>query len=118
VEANRAVVEQSLAEYRQNVLAAVREVEDALISEQKIRAHIGALKNQLQETRKALDEARNRYINGLNDYLPVLTQLLSVQGLESDLIQRQEDLLAARVSLYRAIGGTWTGELFEPAKTN
>jgi NodT family efflux transporter outer membrane factor (OMF) lipoprotein len=118
VEANQAVVEQSLAEYRQTVLTAVREVEEALISEQKIREHIGALKNQLQATRNALDEARARYINGLNDYLPVLTHLLSVQGLESDLIQRQEDLLVARVSLYRAIGGTWTDELLEPPKTN
>ncbi|MGB6972405.1 MAG: efflux transporter outer membrane subunit [Desulfobulbales bacterium] len=104
VEINLAAVQQQLAEYRQIVLSAVREVEDALISETKIREHIAALENQLQAGQNALSEAGTRYVNGLNDYLPVLTQLLSVQNLENDLIQRHEDLLVARISLYRAIG--------------
>ena len=118
VDVNRAAVEQQLAEYRQTVISAVREVEDALISETKIREHIAALENQLQAGQNALTEARTRYINGLNDYLPVLTQLLSVQNLEIDLIRRHEDLLVARISLYRAIGGTWTDDLTPPARNN
>jgi len=118
VNVNEAAVQQNLAEYRQIVLSAVREVEDALISETKIREHVGALNNQLQAARNALNEARSRYVNGLNDYLPVLTQLLSVHGLESDLIERQADLLIVRVSLYRAIGGSWADELSPPVKTN
>ena len=118
VEVNQAAVEQQLAEYRQVVLSAVREVEDALISETKIREHIAALENQLQAGQNALTEARTRYINGLNDYLPVLTQLLSVQNLENDLIQRHEDLLVARISLYRAIGGSWVDDLIPPARNN
>ena len=109
-------MQQQLAEYRQLVLTAVREVEDALIRETKIREHIGALESQLESARSALNEAGTRYLNGLNDYLPVLTQILSVHGLESDLIQRQADLLTARVSLYRAIGGSWADELSPPVK--
>jgi multidrug efflux system outer membrane protein len=111
VDIKQAEVQLQLAEYRQLVLSAVREVEDALIRETKIREHIGAVKNQLGAARNALKEAGTRYLNGLNDYLPVLTQILAVQGLESDLIQRQADLLVARVSLYRAIGGSWADEL-------
>jgi outer membrane protein TolC len=84
----------------------------------KIREHIAALESQLQAAQNALTEARTRYINGLNDYLPVLTQLLSVQNLENDLIQRHEDLLVARVSLYRAIGGSWVDDLVPPAPNN
>jgi len=118
VEINRAVVQQQLADYRQTVMTAVREVEDALISETKIKAHIKALENQLQAGESGLTEARTRYVNGLNDYLPVLTQLLSVQNLESDLIRRQEDLLVARISLYRALGGTWVENLAPQAKAN
>ena len=118
VDIRQAEVQQQLAEYRQLVLSAVREVEDALIRETKIREHIGAVKNQLEAAKSALKEAGTRYLNGLNDYLPVLTQILSVQGLESDLIQRQADLLIARVSLYRAIGGSWADELSSPEKTN
>ncbi|MGB6288913.1 MAG: efflux transporter outer membrane subunit [Desulfobulbales bacterium] len=118
VEINLAAVQQQLAEYRQIVLSAVREVEDALISETKIREHIAALENQLQAGQNALSEAGTRYVNGLNDYLPVLTQLLSVQNLENDLIQRHEDLLVARISLYRAIGGSWVDDLTPPAQNN
>ncbi|MBW2556742.1 MAG: TolC family protein, partial [Deltaproteobacteria bacterium] len=61
--------------------------------------------------RKALEEAGVRYRNGLNDYLPVLTQLLAVQRLERDLIRQRANLLNARISLYRALGGTWTESL-------
>jgi outer membrane protein TolC len=53
-------------------------------------------------------------LKGLNDYLPVLTQLLSVQNLERDVIERRAELLVARVSLYRALGGSWMDEL-EPS---
>jgi outer membrane protein TolC len=118
VEINRAAVQQQLAEYRQVVLTAVREVEDALISETKIREHIAALESQLQAAQNALTEAGTRYVNGLNDYLPVLTQLLSVQNLEIDLIRRHEDLLVARIDLYRAIGGSWVDDLTPPAQNN
>ena len=118
VEINRAAVQQQLAEYRQVVLTAVREVEDSLISETKIREHIAALESQLQAAQNALTEAGTRYVNGLNDYLPVLTQLLSVQNLEIDLIRRHEDLLVARIDLYRAIGGSWVDDLTPPAQNN
>ena len=118
VDINEAAVQQQLAEYRQLVLSAVREVEDALISETKIREHVVATENQLQAGKNALKEAGTRYLNGLNDYLPVLTQLLSVQSLENDLIRRHEDLLVARISLYRAIGGSWTDELSPPVNNN
>ena len=118
VDINEAAVQQQLAEYRQLVLSAVREVEDALIGETKIREHVVASENQLQAGKNALKEAGTRYLNGLNDYLPVLTQLLSVQSLENDLIRRHEDLLVARISLYRAIGGSWTDELSPPVNNN
>ena len=118
VDINEAAVQQQLAEYRQLVLSAVREVEDALISETKIREHVVATENQLQAGKNALKEAGSRYLKGLNDYLPVLTQLLSVQSLENDLIRRHEDLLVARISLYRAIGGSWTDELSPPVNNN
>lgn len=107
----RAVVAERLAAYHGLVLNAVREVEDALMDEAKLREHIAALGSQLDASRNALSEARSRYRSGLSDYLPVLTQLLSVQGLERTLIQRKTDLLVARVNLYRALGGDWTAEL-------
>ncbi len=106
-----AVVAEDLAFYRGTILAAMREVEDALVSEEKLRRHLSGLAAQLEAARLALNEARSRYRSGLDDYLPVLTQLLSVQNLERTQIQRQADLLVARVDLYRALGGDWAGQL-------
>lgn len=107
-------VKERLARYRSTVLAAVLEVEESLTREAKISEHIRWAERQLKAAKSALSEARFRYTNGLNDYLPVLTQLLSVQNLEIDLIARREDLLIARVNLYRAIGGSWPSDLLPP----
>ena len=118
-EVNRtmAVADENLATYRQTVLTAIKEVEDALINESKQREHIKALEKETDTAKKALMEAGNRYRNGLTDYLPVLTQLLTFQGLERDLIQQKTKLLISRVNLYRALGGTWT-ESLQPGVEN
>lgn len=107
VDRTKAVVDEKLSALRRTVLTAIKEVEDALVSEKKQLQHIEALERQISAARKALNEARERYRKGMNDYLPVLTQLLTVQGLERDTIQRKAELLNYRVSLYRALGGSW-----------
>ena len=111
VDRSLAVVDEKVSAYRQTVLTAIKEVEDALVNETKQREHINGLEKVTATARKALKEAGNRYRKGLNDYLPVLTQLLTVQGLERELIQKHANLLGARISLYRALGGTWTESL-------
>jgi len=111
VDRSLAVVDEKVSAYRRTVLTAIKAVEDALVTESKQREHIKGLEKVTAAARKALKEAGNRYRKGLNDYLPVLTQLLKVQDLERNLIQQQANLLGARISLYRALGGTWTESL-------
>lgn len=111
VDRRRAIVDEKLSAYREQVITAIKEVEDALINEQKQQDHIAALELQLEAAQNALNEAKERYLKGLEQYLPVLTQLLSIQGLEQDMIQRKTELVLYRISLYRALGGTWTKDL-------
>jgi outer membrane protein TolC len=111
VDRRQALADENLSAYRQAVLTAIKEVEDALVSEVKQREYIKALENVLVTARRALEEAGIRYRNGLTDYLPVLTQLLAVQNLERNLIRQRASLLNARISLYRSLGGTWTDSL-------
>jgi multidrug efflux system outer membrane protein len=118
VDRTRAVADEKLSAYRRTVLTAIKEVEDALISEEKQRQHIDALDRQIIAARNALNEARERYRKGMNDYLPVLTQLLAVQGLERDIIQQKTQLLSYRVSLYRALGGAWANNMNEEGLLN
>lgn len=100
-----AVVRERLATYRQTVLTAIREVEDALVQERRHGEHIEILIRQIDHASKALQQAGQRYRKGIIDYLPVLTQLSTVQRLERDLLRRRLERLLARVSLYRALGG-------------
>jgi outer membrane protein, multidrug efflux system len=118
VDRTRAVVDQKLAVYRDTVLKAVKEVEDALVSEEKQQAHIQGLQQVIDTARNALKEAGLRYRNGISDYLPVLTQLLSLQSLENSLILRQESRMATRIALHRALGGAWPSGLSAPDETS
>ena len=114
VDSATATVNEQLSLYHQAVLNGVKEVEEALVREEKTREYIQRAEQQLEAAKIALEEARSRYLNGLSDYLPVLTQLLSVQNLEKDLVSRRAELLTARIALYRALGGTWTDTLQKP----
>jgi NodT family efflux transporter outer membrane factor (OMF) lipoprotein len=113
VDRTRALADEDLSAYRLTVLTAIKEVEDALVGEAKRQAHLEALKQQRDAADRALKEAGERYRNGIQDYLPVLTQLLAVQGLDRDLIRQETLLRIERVGLYRALGGSWTDDLTE-----
>ena len=114
----RAVVDERLATYRATVVNAIKEVEDALVSEQKQREYIVALDRNLELSRKSYEEAVNRYRNGLIAYLPVLVELVSLQNLERDRVEAQYNLLRYRINLYRALGGSWPNELQTPPFEN
>jgi len=115
VERTRGVVQERLAVYQRTVLTAFKEVEDALVRERQQRKHLVALDRQIDVASNTLREARKRYGQGLNDYLPVLTALATVQQLERDRLGAQRDLVLFRISLYRALGGSWTNRLEPPA---
>lgn len=107
VERVAAVLSERIARYREVVLLAVGEVEDALTRERHNQDRLDAMTIQLDHARNTLSEAENRYRKGLNDYLPVLAALESVQRLERSLVLARYDLLLNRVALCRALGGQW-----------
>ena len=110
----RAVVDERLAGYKQTVLNAIKEVEDALVSEEKQSAFIFSLDERLEAAERSYEESINRYRNGLIEYTTVLIQLNTLQNLERDRVAAQYDLLQYRINLYRALGGTWPNELTYP----
>ncbi len=107
----RAIVEERLNRYTQVYLNALLEVENALTQEMRQGELLQALQKQTGHAKRSLQEARARYLNGLNDYLPVLTALQTVQRLERRLVSERRRQLTFRANLYRALGGRWTESL-------
>jgi outer membrane protein TolC len=114
IDRRKAIVEELLATYGQLVLQALVEVENAIVQERHQRDHIASVEEQLVIARDTLREARNRYAEGLSDFLPVLNALVSLEQIEQSLLQAKRQLLSYRIQLYRALGGSWTTTL-EPA---
>lgn len=108
VDRNRAVLEELVSAYGQATLIALGEVEDALVQERRQAEHVDRVQAQLALAQQAHDEARTRYVNGLSSYLEVLTTQRSLQQAEQALLQARRQLLAFRVQLHRALGGTWS----------
>ncbi|MFW6336106.1 MAG: TolC family protein, partial [Phycisphaeraceae bacterium] len=106
-EVNRAeaVTRQRVAEYGQSVLTAFREVEDALAAEQFDAQRIDRLEEQLRLSRQTLEQLRTQYLNGVTDYIAVLTALTQQQRLQRDLVASRLARLDSRIELYRALAG-------------
>jgi NodT family efflux transporter outer membrane factor (OMF) lipoprotein len=111
VDKARAAVDEKLGAYKSTVYTAFKEVEDALAEEKWQKEYLDALSAQLEASRVSLREAVSRYAQGLDDYLPVLSALMSVQELEVTMATERTNLMLYRVALYRALGGTWTDSL-------
>jgi len=107
----RGALRERLSVYGSAVVKAFGEVEDALVREKYQREFIEQLGGQLDVSRRTLDLAQDRYVQGLNDYLPVLTALAAVQRSELSVITARRQLISYRIQLCRALGGSWTETL-------
>jgi outer membrane protein TolC len=111
VERTEAVQRERLYDYGQAILTAFREVEDALVREQKQRERIESINKQVELAERAYNQLRVQYLNGAINYLDVLTALSEVQQLQRDQLAASLDLLSFRISLYRALSGSVNTEV-------
>lgn len=109
-----ASAERSLHSYGQTVLDALREVEDALVRERRRAEFLGGLAAQLGLSQKILDQSRQHYLKGAMTYLHVLAALRSHQSLQRQVLSARLDLIRNRITLYRALGGSWALERKAP----
>jgi len=100
-----ALTDSSFIEYKDTVLTALKEVENALTKDIYQKKYLEEIKVQHEYASKTLTQAAQRYQKGVTDYLPVLSALTSKQDLERSIITVEENLLLNRVDLYQALGG-------------
>jgi multidrug efflux system outer membrane protein len=110
VQAAEAVQQQSLFGYQQTVQNAFREVNDALIDQDRTREQLVAQGRQVDALRQYATVARLRYDNGYTSYIEVLDAERSLFNVELQYAQTQETLFLALINLYKAMGGGWVNE--------
>jgi NodT family efflux transporter outer membrane factor (OMF) lipoprotein len=108
----------AILNYRNAVLQAQREVEDALVAFARSQEQTRYLDRAVAASRRSLDLALIEYRQGQTDYTTVLTA-------EQNLLRQADQLAVARgnvpqglIGVYRALGGGWQirqGHEFVPA---
>jgi outer membrane protein TolC len=97
----------SLANYRESILAAVREVDDAIDSFSAQQSRVQNLHGALAAGQRAVDLATARYNRGLTDYLNVVDAERQFYEIEQQDVTAQTAAGEQFVQLYRALGGGW-----------
>lgn len=107
----KAIRDEALFEYRQTILNAFREVDDALISCKKYRELVVEHERQVAILEEYLHLARLRYQEGEVDYLNVLDAERQLFDAQLNLATSQGNNFNAVVQLYNALGGGWVYEV-------
>ncbi|HVC62986.1 MAG TPA: efflux transporter outer membrane subunit [Acetobacteraceae bacterium] len=112
VAAARATYDQSVANYRQVVLTALQQVEDAL-SSLRILAQQGRAETiAVAAAQRAVDVLLNQYRAGTVAYTSVITEQTTLLADQQAALAVQQSRLVASVALVTALGGGWNaGEL-------
>jgi outer membrane protein TolC len=107
VERTRAVAGEALNAYGQTILEALKEVETALVQEQRQRDFIASIDKQLTLAGQVIERLRDRYLQGSVDYQRVLDALLSLQSLQRNRLTARQNLVQYRIDLCLALGTGW-----------
>jgi multidrug efflux system outer membrane protein len=109
-QASLSVYEEALSRYRQTLLVALREVEDALVDLKGLATSRSALEKAVISSQETLTLSRERYEKGLTSYFEVVDAergLLQIQLFLRQIEAQQRITLAL---LAKALGGGWSGK--------
>jgi len=107
IDAAKARYAELAANYAGTVLTAMREVEDALVSEQMLQNQLQHTERRFREAKAAEELSKQRYQQGLTGFLVVLETERRRRISEEQLTILKGRIWTARVNLYLALGGNW-----------
>jgi NodT family efflux transporter outer membrane factor (OMF) lipoprotein len=108
--AARASYDETVANYRQTVLTAFSQVQDALYAEHLLADQWVAENAALASSKQALTIATNRYNAGLVIYLDVATAEDDALNHESAVASLSGARLVATINVIKALGANWEAE--------
>jgi multidrug efflux system outer membrane protein len=111
VEFTESQMRQTLYFYESTIQQAFREVEDGLISYQKMGEQRMSQHSRVEAELQVLNLAELRYRGGTASYLEVLDAQRSLFSAELDEVQAISDQVRSMIQLYKALGGGWSQEV-------
>ncbi len=112
----RAVYDEDVANYRQQVLVAFREVEDNLSDMRILEDQTRTQNEAVKASQRAADLSRSQYTEGEVNYLDVIDAERTVLQARRAAVQLQGVQAASTVNLIRALGGGWGDVVPQPAQ--
>ena len=98
-------LQQALVAYRETVIQASREVEDAMVSLNGSREEAGILTKGVASAQRSNDLSTLRYREGFSSYQRVLDAQRSLFGQQQRLVDADGSAVRSLIALYRALGG-------------
>ncbi|MGZ8294014.1 MAG: TolC family protein, partial [Telluria sp.] len=104
---SEAVLEESVAAYRQNVLVAFADVEDNLAGLRILAGQAEQVDAAIVSARRSADLARKLYDAGRSSYLDLLDAQRNLAAVERSAVQLRGERAVTTVALIRSLGGGW-----------
>ena len=115
IEVERARADQLVNVYRQTVLLAVEEVENALVSHREELIREAALTRSVLAAQQSAELVEALYRSGLTDFQNVLDAQRSLAAEDDRLAESQGLLALSLIRVYAALGGGWDESDLAPA---
>jgi outer membrane protein, multidrug efflux system len=103
----RAAYAEAVAQYRQTVLEAYREVEDGLASDRQLARESSSQEAGVVAARRATTHASQLFTGGLSSYYDVVTAENIQLAAELTAARIQGQRMVTSISLVRSLGGGW-----------
>ncbi len=107
LELRQAQQQEAAVSYQRTVLAALHEVDNALTAYDAEQHRREQLEQAVAQNRRALSLARDRYREGVIDFLQVLDVQRSLLAAEQQLTDSTTTVSTDLVQIYKALGGGW-----------
>ncbi len=107
IKAAKARFAELAANYGQTVLTAIREVEDALVTEQMLQSQFKHTQLRFKEAQAAENLSKERYQRGVESILSMLESERRRRIAEEQLTILKGQIWTTRVNLHLALGGDW-----------
>jgi NodT family efflux transporter outer membrane factor (OMF) lipoprotein len=102
--------EEAFMQYRQTILLALEEVENAMVAYQEEQVKLEALQRSVMASQKSVELVNDLYLNGLTNFQNVLDTQRFLSQQQDKLAMSSGTVVKNWVRIYKSLGGGWNPE--------